>query len=317
MNPLDLTGPEFLRFYFPYGVFILILARVVRALLGRSTPPIPRARWIAGVYPRARDAYAIALLRGGRPEAARTLVARLVGLDLLAVDGEGRLVPKPEAEEPDLLPVEAAAWNAIRREASLTPTAAEWQIRGAVGPHLQESELELEEQGVLPDRLRRTAYRNVTFLAAAAILGMGLAKLGVALSRGRTNVFFLLLLLVFFTIAVFVLLRPPRRTSAGEQYLAWLREAHRGIVRETRSGQRRNAGEIALAAGIYGLVEVPDLAPLNQSFARHDQRKRDDSGGSSSSSSSCSSGCSSGSSDSGGSSCGGGCGGGGCGGCGG
>lgn len=313
MNPLDLTGPEFLRFYFTYGVAILVLARMAQALLGRSAPPIPRARWIAGVYPRARDAYAIAILRGGRQEAVRTLLARLVGLDLLTVGDEGGLVPKPEAEEPDLLPIEAAAWNAIRREASLTTTAAEWQILGAVGSHLREIELELEEQGVLPDRRRRTAYRTVTFLAAAAILGMGLAKLGVALSRGRTNIFFLLLLLVIFTIALFVLLRLPRRTSAGEQYLAWLREAHRGIVRETRSGQRRNAGEIALAAGIYGLVEVPDLAPLNQSFARHDQRKRDDSGGSSSSSSS----CSSGSSDSGGSSCGGGCGGGGCGGCGG
>jgi hypothetical protein len=165
----------------------------------------------------------------------------------------------------------------------------------------------------------------VTWLA---VVGLGLAKLAVAISRGRLNVGFLILLLIGFWILIVRLLRPPQQTSAGQQYLAWLQESHRGLVRMLESGRRDSAGELALAAGIYGLTAVPGLTALGTAFQPVPvERRKDD--GSSSSGSGCGSGSSSdlgssdsggsdsGGSDSGGSSCGGGCGGGGCGGCGG
>lgn len=314
MNPLDLTGPEFLRFYFPYGFGVLFLAWLVRNLLNRSTASIPTARWAPGIYPRDTDAYAIAFLRGGRSEAVRTLLARLVSVDLLTAADDGTL-RRGAGDEPKWQPIERVAWNTVKHNrASLPAGQVESQIKKAIGGFLGEIERELAEQGLLPDPGRKGVFRALSLLTWLAVVGLGLVKVWVALERGRTNIGFLVLLLIFFTIAIFRLLRSPRRTSAGGKYLDWLQESHRGLIWKAEPASRPAAGELALAAGIYGLTAVPDLAPLSRSFGVSDRRHQGSDG--SSSGSSCSSSSSS-SSDGGGSSCGGGCGGGGCGGCGG
>jgi uncharacterized protein (TIGR04222 family) len=316
MNPLDLTGPEFLRFYIPYGLGVVALAWLVRALLGRASGALPSARWSPGAYPREGDAYAIAFLRGGRQEAVRTVLGRLVSAGLVQV--ESRLVwvlPEPGEGSPQLQPIERTAWSALQGEVPLTAMEAEQRIQGALlDPHLRDIEAELEREGLLPGPERKTPFRALAVVTWLAVVGLGLAKLGVAIARGRSNILFLILLLIIFWLLIARLLRTPRQTKAARQYLDWLQESHRGLVQMLGSGRRDSAGEMALAAGIYGLTEVPGLTPLGQAFQPVPAQRRNDSGSSSSSS-----GCGSGSSDSGGggSSCGGGCGGGGCGGCGG
>ena len=67
MNPLDLTGPEFLRFYLVYGVVGLLLAWILRRSLLRGFEVPPEGRRLKpGRYPTEEDSYAVALLRGGR-----------------------------------------------------------------------------------------------------------------------------------------------------------------------------------------------------------------------------------------------------------
>ena len=314
MNVLELTGPEFLRFYIPYGLCVVALACLVRDLLGRAAGASPSTRWTPGTYPREGDAYAIAFLRGGSQETVRTVLGRLVSARLVDVEGrQVRAQPVSTQEAAQLQPVEATALSALEREPPLGAAEAEQRVRQALGSQLQDIEEELAREGLFPDRERKTTFRALAVLAWLAVVGLGLAKLAVAISRGRLNVGFLILLLIGFWILIVRLLRAPRQTRAGTQYLGWLRESHRGLVNMLESGRRDSAGEVALAAGIYGLTAVPGLTALGTAFQPVPVERRKDA------SSSSGSGCGSGSSDSGGggSSCGGGCGGGGCGGCGG
>jgi len=317
MNPLDLTGPEFLRFYVPYGLCVVALAWLVRLLLDRAPGPAS-SRWAPGIYPREGDAYAIAMLRGGRTEAARTLLGRLVSAGLLdVVSRQVHAAPEADERSAQLQPVEATAWSALERQIPLDAAEAQQRLEGSLSPTLLAIEDELAREGLIPSREKRKVFQALVAAAWLAVGGLGLAKLAVAISRGRWNIWFLILLLIGFTVLILRLLRPPHRTHAARQYLDWLRESHRGLVHMLETGRRGGAGEMALAAGIYGLSAVPPLAALGTAFQPTPPSRRQD-GSSSSSSSGCGSGSSdSGSSDSGGSSCGGGCGGGGCGGCGG
>ncbi len=312
MSVLDLTGPEFLRFYVPYGLCILALAWLLRAFLAWTASAPPSTRWTPGVYPREHDAYAIAFLRGGSREVVQTVLGRLVSARLVNVE-DRQVTARPAIEKAtaQLLPVEELAWSALP-ETPLDAEKAERQIKQAIGSRLQDIEKDLAHEGLLPSRERKTTFRALAVVAWLAVGGLGLAKLAVALARGRSNVGFLVLLLLGITLLTVRLLRPPHRMRAGKKYLEWLQESHRGLVNMLESGRREAAGEVALAAGIYGITAVPGLTVLYTALQPVPPQRRNDS--------SSSGGCgSSASSDSGGggSSCGGGCGGGGCGGCGG
>lgn len=310
MNPLDMTGPQFLAFYVPYGLILLAFAWVVRALTSLSTSPAEGTRWAPGSYPREGDAYAIALLRAGAPEAVRTLLSRLASMKLIRVENQKVRAAALRNGERQLQPIELTAWQALGSGAPVNTAQAQALVDRAVRPHFEEIRRELAEQGLVPGPERRSVLRAIQILTWLAIVGLGLAKLAVALDRGRSNVGFLILLLVVFWATIASVLKLPLRTSAGTRYLKWLQESHRGLVQKLETDRHERPGDLALATGIYGLgglATVPVLAALDSQL--NPRRSSDSSGGG---------GGDSGSSDSGGSSDGGSsCGGGGCGGCGG
>lgn len=310
MNPLEWTGPAFLAFYIPYGLCIVALAWLARTLFLalQRQDTFPNTRWMPGIYPRETDAPVIAFLRGGHREAVRTLLSRLVGLGLVEVEGRQVRARSADPNAALLQPIERDAWRALDHSAR-SAADAESRVQKAVAPHLQEMSQMLADQGLLTGDAQKTALRRLLAVTWLAVGGLGLLKLVVGLARARTNVGFLILLLIGFTFLIFRLLKLPRRLPAGDRYLSWLQEAHRGLVQRIESGQRDGAGDLAIAAGIYGLAAVPALAPLGLAFdPAEDPSRRNDSGGGCSSSSS---------SDGGGDSGGGDGGGGGCGGCGG
>lgn len=300
MNPLDMTGPEFLQFYLIYGVAGLVLAALLRILLTNS---LDRAsgerRWTPGYYPHDDEAYGIALLRGGREEALHTLIGRLATLGLVTLEN-GSLQRQP-GDESNLTSLERLALSALG-DVRNVPEAM-FRMGQALHPELSRLESDLQTQGMFPSPGQRQGFRALLALSLLAIPGLGLAKLAVALSRGRTNVIFLIVLMAVYFIAAVALLRPPRVTRAGRRYLAWLQEAHQGLKKMLADGRRNDPAEALLAAGIFGLAAVPAFSLIHDQFFRRSQPSYGDSG------SSCSSG------DSGGGDGGGG--GGGCGGCGG
>jgi len=305
MNPLDLRGSEFLAFYLAWSGAVLAVLWVVRERWERQTPPDGTrsiGRFAPGSYPREEDAYAIALLRGGPAETARALLARLVAEGSLAVVGREVQRPDPPADGVRLEPLELEALRCLLLPSGsgMEAREAEKKILRVVQERSAPIQSDLEHQGLAPVEAQRRVYNRLRHIALAAILGLGLVKIFVGVSRGRP-VGFLILLLAVFGFACLAMLRTPLQTPAGRQYLAWLQQSHRGLVQMIGQGRRTGQGELALAAGIYGLKILPAFAPLL--VALTPQTSSDSGSGCSSSSSS---GCG-----------GGGCGGGGCGGCGG
>lgn len=315
MNPLDLRGPDFLAFYIPCAAAVFAMALVARWLYRGSTGDEPvLARWTPGVYPRDGDAYAIALLRGGPAEVARTVLGRLVACNLLEVSGLLLRRFTPPGTWPYLDPLESQALQVF--DNAIVAAQAEKEVRNAVGSHLRMMTEDLERQGLIPSPAQRQVYWQICGLALAAVSGLGLVKLLVALLRGRGNVGFLTLLLILFTGLGYYLLKPPPRTRSGDQYLDWLKESHRGLINLISSGRRDDLGEVALIAGIYGLGILPVFSPLHTAL-KQPVPHRPGHDGSGSGGGGCGGGVSSCGSGGGGGGCGGGCGGGGCGGCGG
>lgn len=296
MSPLDRTGPEFLGFYLLWGVGLLGAAVLIRALLRLSEKTSPSLlRWTPGVYPREGDAYAIALLRGGAREVARTAMGSLFSTGLLELEGEFLRRGQPK-ERTVPAPVESAVLSALP-ELPFSAQQAEARVRSHLHGHLQPLEDDLRQQGLIPSQAERGRFVLLRNAVLLLVLGLGLAKLLVAFQRGRSNVGFLVLMMIGYLIAILYLLRPPRRTRAGDRYLRWLKESHQGLVSLLTSGRRESLGEMVLVTGIYGLQTVPAMAPLHTAFHPPSSGSGGDSGGG---------GCG-----------GGGCGGGGCGGCGG
>lgn len=295
MNPFDLRGPEFLFFYVVLSVFVLFVTAWLRHLMERG--PTPQVH--------LDDPYFFAYLRGGITEAFRTAIVVLLDRGWLFAEGNtvnrrNDVEPKPEqpAIEQEVLSffcAPHAAYEALK-SCSLGPAASNYEK--------QATDLDL-----IPDS-RRKGVRLI--LVAAAICGLvlvSLIKIGVAISRGRSNLLFLIILTVVVPyILARVLLDGP--TSKGRALIRNVQFLFTDL-KGRRPFLRPGAGtkEIAWLVGVFGASALPldgfpdvrALFPLSSGAATF--------GGSSTSACGTPSSC-----GTGGGGCGGGCGGGGCGG---
>jgi uncharacterized protein (TIGR04222 family) len=304
-NPLDLRGPEFLRFYVVYGLGVFLLAWLARLVWRWADQVPPGARWGPGIYPVEGDAYTLALLRGGPREVALTVLGRLMVEGFFVLEKDALREPRsPSSNRSRLSPLEEGALAVITSAASgksgLAPPEALSRVEKALEPQLSGARADLEMAGLAPGADQRRGYRMIGLGALLLVPGLGAAKLLVAWMRGRGNVGFLIALLIVSLVVSFKLMKPPSQTVAGKRYLKWLRESHQGLVKMVSAGRRQSFGELALVAGIFGLGALPTLAPLQKAMI---PPPTSSDGGSGCSSCSSSSGCG------GGGGCGGGCGG--------
>jgi uncharacterized protein (TIGR04222 family) len=315
MNPFDLSGPQFLAFYFVAGGVTLLALVLARR---QSESGLGRVQ--------LTDPYLIAHLRGGSHEALRVATVALVDRGLLVADGNWLSAASADGSGLVRHPVEQALLDKFRLEGRAAGVFTD--------PALAEATAELEQtlarHRLLPDDTVRRSRTGRVLIAVAFLWILGLIKLAVALSRGRTNVLFLVVLAGIFAAVAFRISR-PRRTRAGDETLADLRTLFSGLKARRSSLSPRQSDEATLLAAVFGLGMLP---AYDWAYARKLYPKA--AGSSGTSTSSCSTGCGCASSwsssvsscgssssssscgSSGGSSCGSSCGGGGggCGGCG-
>jgi hypothetical protein len=268
MNPLDLAGPAFLGFYVLFAATIIVVARVIRRRLQAVDPP--------------RDAT-------GR-------------------FSEGQYPKESEAFHIAYLRGGANEIANTARVFAAMQTSAESAATPVSAPYSSHIEHDLEREGMIFKGASQRPFFQLMMITVLLLLGMAGAKIAVALSRGRTNVGFLVLAAVVFGLNAMITLRPPRVTKAAQKYLAWLNQAHDGLLSLVNQGRRATPGEVALVAAIYGIgpIKTEPVSQLKSKLRAEAAAKAQSSdSGSTTMASSCSS-----------SSCGGGCGGGGCGGCG-
>jgi uncharacterized protein (TIGR04222 family) len=291
MNPFDYYGPQFLVFYAGLTVVTLIVMSFVRRGIDRS----------GDVHDdRLTDAYLIALLRSGNKEMVRVTIVSLLDRGLLEITDQGVRTTEIGSKTRARRNIEHLILQHCREPRLLSTLADHKEFAHECKSH----EAELQRMGLLPTGEQR-ASRLMLFLVGGGFLAaVSITKIAIALSRGRSNILFLILATAF---AVYLTagISFPRTTTRGDSKLRELTNLFQSL--KLRAADLKPGGstsELAMMTAVYGATSLPQdnypwLAIL------YPRPKPSDSSGSSSGG--CGSSC--------GSSCGGGCGGG-CGGCG-
>jgi len=294
MNPFDLRGPEFLLFYAVLVIVTLLGLHWLRSM--RESGPQPMLS--------LQDPYLLACLSGGLEGVIRVGVVSLIDRGLLQVSAD-RMVSKGAQwhERAGQNEVEARVLEHVETPRDLQGIFKESLMLDAARKY----EDQLRMHRLLPSDADQSFRRLLTTIGILLLAGTAFIKIVVALSRGRTNIGFLIIMAII-AVIVTVKVTTPHRTRIGDDYLKSVRAVF-GDVR-TRVASVKPGGatkELMWLTALFGLGALPaTVFPFAQYF-----RPAPAPG----SASTCGSGCGSSGGDGGGS-CGGGCGGG-CGGCGG
>jgi uncharacterized protein (TIGR04222 family) len=244
MNPFALHGPAFLTFYGVVGVLAIVLQYCWS-----------RARE-AGGRPSAlkmTDPYLIAYLRDGGGEALRVAAVLLMERKLLTASGR-MLVAEAGAGEKAGNPVEKAVLELFR-----TPQTAEaLDTDGTAASAFAAYQEELVRNGLLAGPKTFSLRLIPLGVSVALVAGVGLVKLGIALSEGRHNVLYLIgMLIVFVLLSVGLYFK--RGTRAGAAMLSDLETMFRELWARAETLPKESDGnEVAMLAAIFGLGALPE-----------------------------------------------------------
>lgn len=298
MNPFDLPGPPFLLFYVIFSVTVIVAMRVMNRAL--------EATRRGGPTPLIDDPYALAMLRGGQPEALRVATVSLIDRGLLKAQTDNKICSTARAAVYARRPIEKAIVDTFKHSKRALDVL---KSTHALTAPCDAYKKELRDMGALTSPAT-VAGRIVPFaLALFLVEGTAVLKIAIALSRGRHNIGFLIILAVIALIALLAALAKPR-TGYGDLLLRQHRERFERL--KDRADSLRPGGttnEVAILAALWGLSVLPKTTfPYAKDLFPKAASSTSDSWGG---------GCGGGSSDGGGGGCGGGGCGGGCGGCGG
>lgn len=300
-NPLNFTGSEFLTFYFLLSIVVVFLAFRLRAYLRLSDERLSQQTV-------SLDAYESAYLAEGKNRVVDTAIASLVQKGYVTVDLEQRILILNGSVEELSHPVERAVADFIELDGRVD------RVRSVVTEAIdgiQDRLLQLNLLGSRDQFLKAETYPAVLIVS---LLGLGITKILVGISRGKPVGYLLIMCIVVAIIggASFWPPTPTRRSRYGDRVL----ENLRGNVRLT--SVNHTDPQLPLVFALLGVASLPNdmFSDLKELFTPVFSSSRGSSSRGSSysdSSYSDSSYSDSGSSDSGSSDSGGG----GCGGCGG
>lgn len=318
LDPFDLRGPQFLLFYAVLLAVCVLVTRLVHRYFeqGESAEAERRTRQIATAP------YSIAFLRGGRYEVVRVALLSLLERGLMVTQGDGLCASGPHSIERTDHPIEKAILSRFAAPLPGTPgRPADASAAYADTAILAEADLvgeSLEKQRLIASAGTRAARMRRVLAASVFLWVVAGVKVFVALSRGRTNIGFLLLMAALSPVAL-VLVSRRFRTALGDQVFTRVQSLLEGL-RGRRDSLRlhQTSSELAFLAAAFGMSALSagvwsEIAPLQARPPTQRLLETGTGGTSCGGSSSCGSASSCGSSSCGGGSCGGG----GCGGCGG
>jgi uncharacterized protein (TIGR04222 family) len=178
-SPFDLPGPEFLLFYLVLGACVLVVLFLLRYAGEAADPP----------QMNLSDPYLIAFLRGGQNETLRVATVSLIDRGFLQVATNKVSTVQGQSADALRIPLERRlfAYFSFPAEAASVFNAREFDIDTA-GYESQLAQLEL-----LPGAQAKTAGGARLAVALLALWGVAIVKLLVAMTRGRSNIWFLII----------------------------------------------------------------------------------------------------------------------------
>jgi uncharacterized protein (TIGR04222 family) len=323
----NIRGPAFLLFYAGViGLTLLACWLARRALDWTGGMPSP-------AIPHDPDPHEIAYLRGGENEVTRSVIFALVQKGLLQVSQQGsdHFVEQvaEQKERRTLSPIERRTLDWFTQPQKTSGVFRSGALATQLKPFCSAYEQRLKTEKLLTTDEMQQRARMIIVAGTLFVLGLGAYKLLVALSRGRSNVGFLVALGIAGFVLLLLVCRTPRVSRRGREYMERLRLAFERLRYNAQPAPQPQAAgvqafdpSLLLLVGVFG---VGALAGTPYDYFQQSFRQAAANGGGTWAGSSCGHSCgssdsssSSGGSCSSGSSCGGGggCGGGGCGGCG-
>jgi uncharacterized protein (TIGR04222 family) len=247
MNPLALPGPQFLVFYVFYVLAVLALLQAWR-------------RWYeAGALPtiETRDPYLFACLNGGPAGVIRVATVGLVDRGLLQLTGSTARTVQSVASQFGQPQIERDILAHFRGGDSVSSA---WKNKELLDSAAANYENRLRSLNLLPNTETQNARGLALALTIAALLGLGLVKIWIALSAGRRNIEILIVLMVVATVLVAKAWN-PYRTRLGDDYLASVRTLFTGL--RDRAASLRPGGatrEVLWLTALFGAALLPSAA---------------------------------------------------------
>lgn len=285
-NPLNFTGLEFLTFYFLLSIVVVFLASCLRAFLR-----LPDGNLVQ--KPVSLDAYETAYLAEGDNRVVDTAITSLVQKEYVTVHlVPQRILTLNGSVEELSHPVEQAVANAIASDGRID------KVRSSVTQAIYVIRDRLRQLDLLVSQKQSFKAQTYPAILIASLLGLGITKIFVGISRGKPVGYLFMMCIVVGIIGLGFWLIPTHRSRYGDRVLQDLRTRMRSTIVSSTDPQ------LPLVFALLGMAILPNdmFADLKQVFTPVSSSGGDggsDGGG--------------GGSDGGG----GGCGGGGCGGCGG
>ena len=308
-NPIShMYGPYFLWFY-----GFVICTTILGCKLALEVNPFNLTPLL---IPDRPDPYEIAYLRDGEKAVSKLSCFELVQRGYLQVTNN-QLKRNSETLDSNLNPIEKTLFDWFDKPRKATTLANSVTLKNAIAPHCQTYQQSLENSRYL---ITDKTKNWVAGIGTSIILSLGIYKLVSALSRGYSNVGFLIFMAIAATIWLIyaVYNQRDRLTRRGKQYLKNCQKTFSGLKGMTDIPPTEPDYNSSLIVALSGLdvlnnnTNYQDFAKLfaPATYSSTTSTKK------SSGSPGCSSyvGCGAGSSCSSGSSCGSSCGGGGCGG---
>jgi uncharacterized protein (TIGR04222 family) len=304
----NMRGPDFLILYFVTILAAFVIGRNIIRNADTSIREQPRQ------LPSRPDALELAYLRGGVPEVIRLTIFKLVqaGRLVLANARTGKIARAVGfTDSAKLSGMESIVYKELEKKRTVRDLCKRLFSRFVkdCGP----LETRLKERRLLTEQAVVDSARRVRMTLLVLILGLGGYKLAVALSKGRTNVLFLIILAAAGCILTLWKCRAPRLSRLGEDYLKRLRTEREDEKNAIGTGSEISGAEIGgadltfyVALFGFGMLAGTPYSGFTDVLASPVSSSGDSSGGCGGGAGGCSGG---GSSDGGGGGCGG-CGGG-------
>ncbi|NEN97810.1 MAG: TIGR04222 domain-containing membrane protein [Moorea sp. SIO3I7] len=232
-NPLNFTGPLFLRFYLLLVSAAVVLAYGLRWYL-RQPASAPYGKSVS------LDAYETGYLVGGQQRAVDTAIVNLVQ--------SGHLKPVPEYRGLELVnplvykndPLEFKIDNGARTGKTITP------IRRAARSATNQIRDRLTDLNLLLTKDQAQSAQQYPALPLFAVLFLGISKIIVGISRHKPVGFLIILCVITAIIGLFFLVVPVNRSRYGDTVLANLKVKHRMLQ------NAQNNSQLALAFALFG-----------------------------------------------------------------
>lgn len=209
-NPLNFTGGEFLTFYFLLSIIVVFLATRLRNYLRLPDNNLGQTASL--------NTYETAYLAGGKDRVVDTAIATLFQKEYITTSYKRTLTLK-ESKENLFDPVEQEVAKAIALDGKID------RVRSLVSSSLVIERISdrLRQLSLLMSQNQSLKAQKYPAILIACLLGLGIAKIFVGISREKPVSFLIVMCFIVAIIGIIFWVTPIHRSRYGDRILQELR----------------------------------------------------------------------------------------------